>query len=105
MLPPDPVSILTQTEVIPLLLALARQFDDCVCFIALLGTDVVNDHLLWLHVSYCSTVHCSNEQVFVWGAFLCFGFGSLWFSPLFMIFEMGLLMGPFSHNLCMPSHG
>ena len=42
---------------------------------------------------YCSTVHCSNEQVFVWGSFLCFGFGSLWFSPLFMIFEMGLMMG------------
>ena len=46
-----------------------------------------------VHVSYCSTVHCSNEQVFVQGSFLCFGFGSLWFSPLFTIFEMGLTMG------------
>ena len=45
------------------------------------------------HISYCSTVHCSNEQVFVWGSFLCFGFGSLWVSPLFRIFEMGLMMG------------
>ena len=62
-------------------------------FIALLGTDVVNDHLLRVHISYHSTVHCSNKQVFVWGSFLCFGFGSLWFSPLFTIFEMGLLKG------------
>ena len=93
MLPPDPVSILMQTEVVPLLLALAGSFDDCVCFTALLGTDVVNDHLLWVHVSYCSTVHCSNEQVLVWGFLLCFGFGSLWLSPLFMIFEMGWTTG------------
>ena len=70
-----------------------RQFDDCVCFIALLGTDVVNDHLLWVHVSYCSTVHCGNKQVFVWGSFLCLGFGSLCFSPLFMTSETGLVMG------------
>ena len=69
MLPPDLVSILTWTEAVPLFASAWRQFDDCVCFIALLGTDVVNDHLLWVHVSYCSTVHCSNKQVFVWGLF------------------------------------
>ena len=89
MLPPDPVSILMWTEIVPLLPGACRQFDDCVHFIALLGADVVNDHLLRVHISYHSTVHCSNEQVFVWGSFHCFGFGSLWFSPLFMIFEMG----------------
>ena len=27
------------------------------------------------------------------GFFLCFGFGSLWLSPLFMIFEMGWMTG------------
>ena len=69
------------------------QFYDHVLFIAPLGTDVVNDHLLWMHVSYCSTVCCSNEQVFVWGSFLCFGIGSLWFSPLFVTLELGLTTG------------
>ena len=70
-----------------------RQFYDHVCFIAPLGTDVVNDHLLWVHVSYCSAIHCSNGQVFVQGSFLCFGFGSLWFSPFFMTLELGLTKG------------
>ena len=70
----------------------SRQFYDCVCFVAPLGTDV-DDHLLWVHVSYCSTVHCSNKQVFVWGSFLCFGFSSLWFSPLFATVEPGLMTG------------
>ena len=70
-----------------------RQFYDCVCFIALLGIDVVNDHLLWVHISYCSGVCCSNKQVFVQGSFLCFGFSSLQFSPLFATFELGLTMG------------
>ena len=70
-----------------------KQFDDCICFIALVGTDVVDDHLLRVHISYCSSVHCSHEQVFVWWSFLCFGFGSLWFSPLFMVFETGLKTG------------
>ena len=87
MLPPDPVSILTQTEVVPLLLALAGS----------LMTVYASLHcwelMLLVIISYHSTVHCSNEQVFVWGSFLCFGFGSLWFSPLFTIFEMGLTMG------------
>ena len=71
-----------------------RQFYEHVYFNALLGTDVVNDHPLWVHLSYCSVVHCSNEQVFVWGSFLCLGFGSLCFSPLFVIFEMGLMLMP-----------
>ena len=70
-----------------------RQFYDCVHFIVLLGTDVVNDHLLWVHVSYHCTVYCSNKQVFVQGSFLCFGFGSLSFFPLFVTFEPGLTMG------------
>ena len=93
MLPPDLVSILTQTEAVAFTAGTCRQFDDCVCFIALLGTDVVDDHLLWVHISYYSTVNCSNKQVFVWESFLCFGFGCLWFSPLFTIYETGLMMG------------
>ena len=92
MLPPDLVSILTWTEAVPLLLELVGSLMT-VHFIALPGTDVVNDYLLWVHITYCFTVHCSNEQVFLWGSFLCFGFGSLWFSPLFAIFEKRLMMG------------
>ena len=47
----------------------------------------------WLCTLHCTAGNCSNEKVFVWGSFLCYGFGSLWFSPLFMIFETGLMMG------------
>ena len=86
MLPPDPVSILTWTEAVPLLkfpAGTCRQFYDCVHFIALLGTDVVDDHLLRVHVSYCSTVHCSNEQVFVQGFF-----------PLFWLWQL-VILSPF----------
>ena len=93
MLPPDPLSILMQTEAVPLLLALAGSLMTVYTSLHCWETDVVNDHLLWVHVSYHSTVHCSNEQVLVWEFLLCFGFGSLWLSPLFMIFEMGWMTG------------
>ena len=87
MLPPDPVLILTRTEAVPLLLVLAGSlmtvYDLWHCW----------ELMLSMIISYHSTVHCSNEQVLVWGFLLCFGFGSLWLSPLVMIFETGWLMG------------
>ena len=93
MLPPDPVSILTQTEVVPLLLVLAGS----------LMTVYASLHcwklMLLMIISFGSmsptipqSIAAMNRSL-VRGSFLCFGFGSLWFSPLFTIFEMGLMMG------------
>ena len=93
MLPPDLGSILMQTEAVPLLLVLAGSLMTVYASLHCWELMFINYHLLWVHVSYRSTVHCINKQVFVWGSFLCFGFGSLQFSPLFMIFEMGLMTG------------
>ena len=47
MLPPDLMSILTQTEAVPLLLLLAGSFMTVYTSLHTLGTDVVDDYLLW----------------------------------------------------------
>ena len=92
MLPPDLVLILTWTEAVPLLLALAGSlmtvYTSLHCWELMLSMIIS-----FVHISYHSTVHCSNEQVFMWGFLLCFGFGSLWLSLLFTIFETGWLTG------------
>ena len=93
MLPPDPVSILTWTEVVPLLLVLAGS----------LLTVYTSLHCWELMLSMIISFGCMSPTIpqsiaatnrsLCGGSFLCIGFGSLWFSPFFTIFEMGLMMG------------
>ena len=95
MLPPVLVSILTWTEVVPLLLVLAGSF----------MTAYASFHHWALMLSMIISFGCMSPTVLrsiaamnrslCGGSFLYFGFGSLCFSPLFVTLEMGLMMGCF----------
>ena len=93
MLPPDPVSILTQTEAVPLLLVLTGSF--MTVYVSLHHWELM---LLMIISFWCmsptvlQSTAAMNRSLCV-GVFSLFGFGSLLFSPLFMTLEMGLMMG------------
>ena len=92
MLPPDLVSILTWTEVVPLLLALAGSL--MTVYASLHCWELMLPMIIsfgYMSPTIPKSVAAMNRSLC--GGLLCFGFGSLWFSPLFTIFEMGLMMG------------
>ena len=66
-----------------------RQFYYCVCFVAPLGTDVIDDHLLWVHVSYCSAIHRSNEQVLCGGLFSVLALAACGTLPFLWLLKQG----------------
>ena len=92
ILPPDLVSFLTWTEAVPLLLALSGSF----------MTVYTSFHHWELMLLMIITFGCMSPTVpqsiaamnrSLCRGLFCFGFGSLWFSPLSVTFEMGLMTG------------
>ena len=47
-----------------------RQLYHCLCFITPWGTDNIYHSLLWVSISYGSTIDHINEQLITWGSFL-----------------------------------
>ena len=69
-----------------------RQLCHCICFIAPWGMDTVYHNLLWVSISYSSTVDCINEQLITWECFLSVHLYCVSFLPLSKVLMMGGLL-------------
>ena len=61
-----------------------RQLCCCICFIAPWGTDIIYHNLLWVSISYSSTIDCIDEQLIAWGCFLSVNLYHVSFLPFSM---------------------
>ena len=69
-----------------------RQLYHCICFIALQCMDIVYHNLLWVSISYSSTIDHIHKQFIAWGSFLSVNLYHIIFLPLSTVSMTGGLL-------------
>ena len=68
------------------------QLYHCICFITLWGMDIIYHNLLWVSISYSSTIDHIDEQLITWGSFLSVKLYYISFLPLSTVSTLGGLL-------------
>ena len=79
-----------------------RQLYHGICFITPWGMDIVYHNLLWVSISYSSTIDCINEQLITWVHFLSINLYHISFLPLSTVLITGGLLGSIGLVSCWP---